>query len=100
MVYCLSINISPIVPLKISSTNSEVKGGNIEVSCTTNNVPNVSISLIVGGQRFSEDNAISIKANLFLSNIDAESLAYVCLANNSIGGDSAVNSLNIQSKRK
>ena len=87
-----------IVPLKINSINSKVKGDNIEVTCTTNNVPNVSISLIASGQRFSEDNAISLSANLSLSSIHTQTLDYVCLANNSIGGDSSVDMLNIQSK--
>ena len=87
-----------LVPLQITSLTTDIISRNIQVECTTNNIPNVSISLILDGRRYAAENEHSLSVTIPLSTWNGTSPNCICLANNSISRVSKVEHLGIKSK--
>ena len=84
-----------LVPIQLDSTSSD-ESNHIIIECSINSIPNASISLIVGDSRYSDANTDTLRTVLYSWN--STGLSYVCLANNSISGDSHIKPLDIISK--
>ena len=70
----------------------------VHVNCTTNTVPGVLISLIIDGQLFQVTGLNSFNISIPLSIWNGTSPNCICIAKNSIGGDTQLINLGIKSK--
>lgn len=77
----------------LTSSSSE-ENNQLTIECTTNNVSNPAISLIIGDKRYTETSSNVLRTSL--SEWNLTSYSYICIANNSVGGASLIQPLDIQ----
>ena len=82
-----------LVTFSLNSSSSE-ENNQLTIECTTNNVSNPAISLIIGDERYTETGSNIVRTSL--SEWNLTSYNYICIANNSVGGASHIQPLDIQ----
>ncbi|KAI6654378.1 hypothetical protein LOD99_775 [Oopsacas minuta] len=77
-----------IIPSSYEANNQ------LTIECSTNDVSNPSISLIVGDQLYSNTNSNSLQTTF--SSWNYSTYSYICIAYNSVGGASDIATLDIE----
>ncbi|KAI6654369.1 Phosphatidylinositol phosphatase [Oopsacas minuta] len=80
-------------PIQIIPSSYEANN-QLTIECSTNDVSNPSISLIVGDQLYSNTNSNSLQTTF--SSWNYSTYSYICIAYNSVGGASDIATLDIE----